>query len=567
MVPVAARTNFSEAAVSSGERSRVIFASTLGTVFEWYDFYLYVVLAPVFAKLFFPPANDNAALLAAFATYGAGYVIRPLAAVIFGRIGDSAGRKYTFLMTIVLMGFATFCVGLLPTFKEIGWLAPVLLVVLRLVQGLAMGGEYGGAAVYVAEYSEPGRRGFSTSWIQSTYVIGLILGLTVLLLCRSGLGAEEFGRWGWRIPFLASFILLIISVYMRLTLRETPVFQRLKAEGKDTKSPVAESFLQPTNSLYMILAFFGAAAGAAVVAITANFYTLFFLSTTMQVDLDTTYSILIPVLALSLPAYLFFGWLSDRIGRLKVMLTGCVLAALTFFPLFHVLAGAVNPDLVRFHQETPVTVAADESTCGLHVFIGPWTKYSTCDQVGDILTRSGVNFTKVNSPGAENVLVSVGGQTASISGTDKPAITKTLQRALFAAGYPGLRLKTLNGEPQADPDGLAFEANPADTTKINYILAGITIFVLLTYAAMIHGPVGAFLVELFPARIRYVSMSFPYQVSHGWVGGNVPLVATAIVVTTGNIYAGLWYPVAVTAITVLIGGLFLKDRSKLSLYR
>src|SRR5215469_15193442 len=276
MVAAAAKADFGEYAVSSGERSRVIFASTLGTVFEWYDFYLYVVLAPAFAKLFFPPANDNAALLAAFATYGAGYVIRPLGAIFFGRIGDSTGRKYTFLMTIVFMGFSTFCVGLLPTFKEVGWLAPALLVFLRLVQGLAMGGEYGGAAIYVAEYSEPGRRGVSTSWIQATYVIGLILALGLLLLCRSALGPEDFARWGWRIPFIASFILLVISVYIRVRLRETPVFQRLKAEGRETQSPVAESFLQPRNGLFMILAVFGAVGGAGVVTITANFYTLFF---------------------------------------------------------------------------------------------------------------------------------------------------------------------------------------------------------------------------------------------------------------------------------------------------
>jgi MFS family permease len=561
----AAEADLGEVAVSSRERARVIFASTLGTVFEWYDFYLYVVLAPAFAKLFFPPANDNAALLAAFATYGAGYVIRPLGAVFFGRMGDSTGRKYTFLRTIVLMGLATFCVGLLPTYADIGWLAPVLLVILRLVQGLAMGGEYGGAAVYVAEYSAPGRRGLSTSWIQATYVIGLILALVLLLVCRSTLGADEFARWGWRIPFLASFILLVISVYVRMRLRETPVFQRLKAEGKQTKSPVAESFL-PANTLAMILAVFGAVGGSAVAAITANFYTLFFLSTTMQVDLDTTYAILIPVLCVSILAYLFFGWLSDRIGRLKIILTGSLLASLTFMPLFHVLAAAVNPDLVRFQQETPVTVTVDESTCGLHVFIGPWTKYSTCDHVGDILTKSGVSFAKVNAPGAENVLVSVGGQTVAVSGTDKPAITRTLQRALFAAGYPGLGLKA-NAEPQAGADGPALVPKPADPARMNYLLASAAIFILLCYGAMMHSPLGPFLVEMFPARIRYVSMSIPYQIGNGWVGGNVPLVATAIVVMTGDIYAGLWYPVAVTAICFVIGALFLRDRSKLPLYR
>jgi hypothetical protein len=269
----------------------------------------------------------------------------------------------------------------------------------------------------------------------------------------------------------------------------------------------------------MVLAIFGAVGGAAVVTVTGNFYTLFFLSTTMQVDLDTTYSIMIPILGASILTYLFFGWLSDKIGRLKVMLTGSLLAALTFIPLFHVLATAVNPDLVRFQQESPVTVTVDESTCGLHVFIGPWTKYSTCDHVGDILTKSGVNFTKINAPGAENVLVTAGGETANVSGTNKPALTKTLQRTLFAAGYPGLRLRMVNGEPRAGSDGLAFEPNPADTAKINYILTGAVIFILFAYGAMTHSPLAVFLVELFPAKIRYVSMSFPYQIGYGWVGG------------------------------------------------
>lgn len=540
--------------VSSGEQARVIFASTLGTVFEWYDFYLYVVLAPAFAKLFFPPANENAALLAAFATYGAGYVVRPLGAIVFGRMGDSTGRKYTFLTTIFLMGLSTFCVGLLPTFDTAGWLAPGLLVFLRLVQGLAMGGEYGGAAVYVAEYAAPHRRGFATSFIQATYVMGLIIALIVLLSCRSALGADEFGRWGWRIPFLASFILLVISIYVRARLNETPVFSRLKAEGKAAKAPVAESF-RPMNGLSMIVATLGAAGGTAVVAITVNFYTLFFLSTTMQVDLDTTYAILIPVLTVSLLGYLLFGWLSDKVGRLTVILTGALLAGLTFFPLFHLLGAAVNPDLVRFQQETPVSVTVDENTCGLHVFIGPWTRYSTCDHVGDILTKQGVNFTKVNNPGADSVGVSIGGNSVTVSGTDRGAITRTLQQALAGSGFPGLRAKAGGG----------FEIVAADRSKINYLLAAAVLSVLLAYGAMMHGAIGAFLVERFPARIRYVSMSIPYQIANGWFGGNVPLVATAIVVLTGNVYAGLWYPVSAMAVTVVIGVLFLRDRTKVPL--
>jgi MFS family permease len=470
-------------------------------------------------------------------------------------------------MTIVFMGFSTFCVGLLPTFKEIGWFAPALLVALRLLQGLAIGGEYGGAAVYVAEYTGPGRRGYTTSFIQVTVSIGLIMALGITMLCRSALSAEDFASWGWRIPFLVSFILLVISAYVRLRLRETPIFQRLKAEGKDSRSPVAESFLQPANSLYMFLAIFGAVGGAAVVTVTAYFYTLFFMQTTMQVDSVTTSEILIAAVALNAPVVIFCGWLSDKIGRLTVMLTGSLLAALTFIPLFHVLGSAVNPELVKFQQAAPITVTVDESTCGLHVFIGPWTSFSTCDHAGDILARSGLNFTKVDAPGAENVLVSIGGATANISGTDRPTITKTLQRLLFSAGYPGLRLKTVNGEPRADAAGNVFEPNPADKANINYIVAAFVIFLMLVYGAMTHAPLGAFLVELFPTKIRYLSMSFPYQIGFGWVGGNVPLVATAIVVMTGNIYAGLWYPVAVSALTALIGFFFLKDNRKQPIYR
>jgi len=554
-------------AVSDSERTRVIFASTLGTAFEWYDFYLYIVLAPIFAKQFFPPANETAALLAAFATYGAGYVIRPLGAVFFGRIGDMSGRKYTFLLTIVFMGFSTFCVGLLPGFQEIGWLATVLLIVLRLLQGLALGGEYGGAATYVAEYSEPGRRGFATSWIQATATFGLILALGIILICRTEMSSDDFSHWGWRIPFLVSFILLVLSVYIRIKLRETPIFQRLKAEGRDTKNPVSESFLKFSNNRYMALAIFGAVGGVAAVWITGNFYTLFFLTVTMQVDYTTTYLIMMAALLASSPAFLFFGWLSDKIGRLKVLLSACLLAALTFFPLFHLLAFAVNPELVTFQRETPITVSVDTSTCRLHVLVGPWTRYTTCDQVADVLTRSGLIFTKVDSPGAESALVSIGSQTVDVSGSSKSTITRTLNKALYAAGYPGLRPKLVDGEPQADAAGLILESNPANPAKINYILAGAIILILLVYAAMAHAPLGVFLVELFPTRIRYVSMSFPYQIGYGWVGGNVPLVATAIVATTGDIYAGLWYPIIVSVITLVIGLLFLRDNRKQSLYR
>ena len=544
---------------AAGEKTRVIVASTLGTAFEWYDFYLYIVLAPIFAKLFFPAENDTAALLAAFATYGAGYVIRPLGGVVFGRIGDVEGRKITFLLTIIFMGFATFCVGLLPTFQEIGWLAPVLLIILRLLQGLALGGEYGGAATYIAEYTEPGKRGFATSWIQATATFELIMALGIILVCRTEMSSDEFSRWGWRIPFLLSSGLLLLSVYIRLKLHETPIFQRMKAEGRGTKSPISESFLQLANNRYMLFALLGAVGGVSAVWITGNFYTLFFLTVTLQADYTTAYAIMMLALLANCPVFLFFGWLSDRIGRLKVMLTGCLLAALTFIPLFHGLASAINPALVQFQRETPITVRVDTTTCGVHILIGPWTRFTACDHVADVLTKSGLEFSKIDAPGAEGIVVSIGKQTVDVSGTDKKAITKVLQNELFIAGYPGLRLKAAAAGAQASAGGSIYEPNPANRSDMDLLLAGAILFVLLVYVAMAHAPLGVFLAELFPTRIRYVSMSFPYQIGYGWIGGNVPLVATAIVATTGNIYAGLWYPAIVAIITVFVGIFFLRD--------
>ncbi len=547
--------------VSRAERRKVIIASSAGTVFEWYDFYLYAVLAPFFAKLFFPPDNETAALLAAFATYAAGFIVRPFGAVFFGRLGDLTGRKYTFLISIIFMGFSTFTVGLLPTFQQLGWIAPALLVTLRLLQGLALGGEYGGAATYVAEYTDAGKRGYATSWIQTTATSGLLLALIVIGICRWQLPSAEFERWGWRIPFLVSIILLILSVYIRVTLRETPVFLRMKAEGRSSKIPVWESFFKSPNNKYVLLALLGATAGQGVVWYTGQFYTLFFLTITLRLDYLTAYLLVGAALVAGSPFFIFFGWLSDRVGRLKIILAGCFIAACTYFPLFHVLSNAINPALVEFQASNPITLRVDARTCNFHMFIGPWSNFTACDQVTDYLTKSGLSFTKVNAPGFEPVVMSIGEQTVEVSGGGKGSINATLERALFAAGYPGLNWKYSNGEPQIDARGNpVFEQKPADLGRIDYAAALLTLFVLMIYATMVYGPMAAFLVELFPPKVRYTSLSFPYHIGNGVFGGMLPLLATAIVASTGNVYAGLWYPVSVAAVTCIIGGIFLRDR-------
>ncbi len=547
--------------VSRAERRRVIAASSIGTVFEWYDFYLYAVLAPFFAKLFFPPGNETAALLAAFATYAAGFLVRPFGAVFFGQLGDLTGRKYTFLISIIFMGFSTFTVGLLPTFEHLGWLAPVLLVTLRLLQGLALGGEYGGAATYVAEYNPARRRGYATSWIQTTATSGLLLALIVIGVCRWQLPSADFERWGWRIPFLFSILLLALSVYIRIRLRETPVFLRMKAEGRASKIPVWESFFKWPNNKFILLSLLGATAGQGVVWYTGQFYTLFFLTMTLHLDYLTTYLLMGAALALGTPFFVVFGWLSDKIGRLKIILAGCLIAAATYFPLFHVLSNAINPALVEFQAANRITLRLDQTTCDFHIFVGPWSQFSACDQVTDFLTNSGLSFTKVNMPGSQSVFISIGGQTVEVSNKDKSNVSAILERALFAAGYPGLTWKYANGEPQTDARGdPIFETKTADPSRINHPVALATLFALMLYATMVYGPIAAFLVELFPPKVRYTSLSFPYHIGNGVFGGMLPLLATAIVAATGNVYAGLWYPVSVAGVTCIIGALFLRNR-------
>jgi hypothetical protein len=517
------------------EEKRVIFASSLGTVFEWYDFYLYAVLAPFFAALFFPPGNQTAALLSAFAAYAAGFLVRPFGALLFGRIGDLVGRKYTFLITIVVMGASTFAVGLLPTYASVGWAAPILMVSLRLLQGLALGGEYGGAATYVAEHAPNNRRGYDTSWIQTTATLGLFLALLVIWLCRSNMDPKAFAEWGWRLPFWVSIILLAFSVYIRLKLEESPVFNKMKSEGKGSKSPLTDSFLKYPNNKYVLLALLGATAGQGVVWYTGQFYALFFLTITLKLDYVSAYTLIGVSLLLGTPFFIVFGWLSDRIGRLKIILAGCAIAAITYFPLFAGLTHYINPGLEEFQAKTPITVSADPATCKFHIFVGPWSTFSDCDRTKDFLTKQGLSFKSANgAPGSPVVTeIGSGAEAAKIQGPDQ----KVLMAALQKAGY-----------------------SPApDKSRINWVMAEVILFIMVIYVTMVYGPIAAFLVELFPVRIRYTSMSLPYHIGNGWFGGMLPLTATAMVAASGDIYYGLWYPIVVAVMTLIIGTLFLKE--------
>ena len=529
------------------EVRKVIFAFSFGTVFEWYDFYLYATLAPFFAELFFPQGNDTAALLSAFATYAAGFLVRPFGALLFGRMGDLVGRKYTFLVTILVMGFATFAVGLLPTYATIGWVAPVLLVLLRLLQGLALGGEYGGAATYVAEHAPDGKRGYVTSWIQTAATLGFFLSLAVIGLARTGMDAATFADWGWRLPFLVSLILLIFSVYIRLHLNESPVFQRMKAAGKGSKAPLTDSFLRYPNNKYVLLALLGATAGQGVVWYTGQFYALFFLTITLKVDFKTAYTVIAISLLLGTPFFIFFGWLSDKIGRLKIILGGCLIAALTYFPLFAALTHYVNPSLETFARNNPVVVTAKD--CNFHIFAGPWSTFSDCDKAKDYLTVAGLSFKSVAAPASadDNVVVRIGDR--EIKGWSEAEFAA----ALVDGGFPGLTRKT------DDKGAVTYETRFADTNALNWGMTLLILFIMLIYVTMVYGPIAAFLVELFPTRIRYTSMSLPYHIGNGWLGGMLPLLATAMVAATGDIYYGLWYPIVVALITVVVGTLFLRE--------
>ena len=521
--------------VTPKEERKVIFASSLGTVFEWYDFYLYATLAPFFAALFFPPGNETAALLSAFATYAAGFIVRPFGALVFGRLGDMLGRKYTFLVTILVMGVSTAAVGFLPTYATIGWWAPVILVVLRLLQGLALGGEYGGAATYVAEHAPDGKRGYATSWIQTTATAGFFLSLLVIGLCRVYMPEAEFKDWGWRLPFLVSIVLLLFSLYIRLKLNESPVFQRIKSEGKASKSPLRDSFLRYPNNKYVLLALLGVTAGQGVIWYTGQFYALFFLTITLKVDFLTAYTLVGIALLLATPFFIIFGSLSDKVGRLKIILLGCLLGAFTYFPLFEALTHTVNPALEKYQQEVKISVAAND--CNFHIFVLPTTKFTKCDKVKDFLTKSGLNFETLPAVEGKTVVTTIGDTVLDETDNDGKIDEAKYKDALAATNYP----------------------TKADKEQISWVPTIAILFVMVLYVTMVYGPIAAFLVEMFPTNIRYTSMSLPYHIGNGWYGGMLPLIATAMVAASGNIYHGLWYPIIVALMTVVIGSLFLKD--------
>ncbi|HWZ86207.1 MAG TPA: MFS transporter [Thermoanaerobaculia bacterium] len=508
---------------------RVIFASSLGTVFEWYDFYLYATLAPFFAALFFPPGNATAALLSSFVAYAAGFLVRPFGALIFGRIGDLVGRKYTFLVTIVVMGASTAAVGLLPTYAKIGFLAPILLVLLRLLQGLALGGEYGGAATYVAEHAPQNKRGYDTSWIQTTATLGLLLALVVIGVCRVKMTPEVFKDWGWRLPFLVSIVLLAFSVYIRLKLQESPIFQAMKAQGKGSKAPLTDSFANWSNAKVVLLALFGATAGQGVVWYAGQFYALFFLTLYLKVDYLTAYMLIGISLIIGTPFFIVFGSLSDRIGRKWIIMVGCLIAALTYFPLFKALTHNVNPALEQYAQATPISVAATD--CRMHIFPTPKTVYSDCDKAKDFLTKAGLSFAELPASGSETVVTKIG--SVELKGWNEDAYKAALKTTNYPATF--------------------------DKTAMNWPMTILILVILVIYVTMVYGPIAAFLVELFPTRIRYTSMSLPYHIGNGWFGGMLPLLATALVASHGNIYAGLWYPVIVALMSFVIGSLFLRE--------
>ncbi len=519
------------------ETVRVILASSVGTVFEWYDFYLYATLAPFFAVLFFPKGNYTAALLASFATYAAGFLVRPFGALVFGSLGDLIGRKYTFLMTIFFMGLSTTAVGLLPTYEAIGMGAPIILVTLRLIQGLALGGEYGGAATYVAEHAPIGKRGLHTSWIQTTASAGFIMSMLVILLCRTQMEAKDFAEWGWRIPFLLSIILFAFSLYIRLRLQESPLFLKIKEAGTTSKNPIAEAFGRWSNLRVVLLALFGATAGQGVVWYTGQFYVLFFLTITLKMDYQIAYYFLIASVGLGSFLFLFFGWLSDKIGRKPIIMTGFLLAALTYMPLFGALTHYVNPKLEAFVQNNPVTLEANY--CGFHAFPTPGTVLSDCDKTKDFLTKQGIsfNFNPIVNTDKEFVKLSVGD--AHLEGWNEDS----LKQILKDKGYPE-------------------KADPKDT---NVLMTFLILFVLMSYVTMVYGPIAAYLVEIFPTRIRYTAMSLPYHIGNGWFGGLLPLLATGIAAYTGNIYYGLFYPITVAIVGFIIGMVFLKESRHRSL--
>ncbi|MFY9344056.1 MAG: MFS transporter [Planctomycetota bacterium] len=541
-----------------GSIRTVVTASSLGTVFEWYDFYIYGILAASFGKLFFPPGDDTLAFLQSLGLFGVGFSVRPFGALVFGRLGDLVGRKHTFLITIVVMGLSTALVGVLPTYASIGAWAPALLVLLRLLQGLALGGEYGGAATYVAEHAPPGKRGLYTSWIQTTATIGLLLALVVIGTIRFAMPEAEFAAWGWRLPFLLSIGLLVVSVWIRLKLHESPAFAAMKAEGKGSRTPLRDSFLVWTNARIVLRALLGATAGQGVVWYAGQFYALYFLTSTLKVHWTDAYWLIGGALLLGTPFFVLCGWLSDRIGRRTLILAGFVLAAFTYFPIFRALTAAANPALARTMQEAPVVLHSGEkrndvelalaavADAACKIVLPPAAAASEHDRARKHLNDRGVPFTLAPGRPAAPLVLDVAGQ-AAVTGYDGAAF----DRALDAAGYGTTTVLLADGKTRA--------ADPAAIDRLSVLAL---LFVLVLYVTMVYGPIAAYLVELFPTRIRYTSMSLPYHIGNGWFGGFLPLIAASIVAFTGDVYAGLWYPIVVALLSFVIGLLFLRERHR-----
>ncbi|WP_140635533.1 MFS transporter [Methylibium rhizosphaerae] len=537
------------------EERTVIFASSLGTIFEWYDFYLFGVMAAIIAANFFTaldPATRDIFTLLAFA---AGFAVRPFGALVFGRLGDLVGRKYTFLVTILIMGLSTFAVAFLPNYASWGLAAPCILIGLRLLQGLALGGEYGGAATYVAEHAPHGKRGAYTSWIQTTATVGLMLALMVILGTRLYLGEKEFTEWGWRIPYGASGVLLVISVWIRLKLNESPAFRKMKSEGKTSKAPLTESFGQWRNLKIVILALIGLTAGQAVVWYTGQFYALFFLQSFLKVDGPTANILVALSLIIGTPFFLLFGSLSDRIGRKPIIMTGCLLAALTYFPLFNALTTYANPKLQAAIQKAPVTVVSDPKDCNLILNLTGTAKFTTaCDLSRTFLANAGVNYDKMDGPSGTVATVKVGDKAvagydgkAANAKDEKVRFEKEVRDALNAAGYPA-------------------KADPIPTGSGNWWMIVGILTIMVIYVTMVYGPIAAMLVELFPTRIRYTSMSLPYHIGNGWFGGFLPAISFSIVAAQGNIYSGLWYPIVIAVMTFVVGALFVRETKDIDIY-
>ncbi len=519
----------------TGEQRLVIFASSLGTVFEWYDFYIYGTLAAILAGKFFSGVAPTAAFIFTLLAFAAGFAVRPFGALFFGRLGDLIGRKYTFLVTMTLMGFGTFLIGLLPTYATWGIAAPIMLIVLRLFQGLALGGEYGGAATYVAEHAPPGKRGFYTSWIQTTATLGLFMALLLILGIRSAMGETDFLEWGWRIPFLLSAILLGVSVWIRLKLAESPLFAKMKAEGTQSKAPLTEAFGTWANAKVAILALLGATSGEAVVWYGGQFYALFFLTQTIKVPAVPAQIMIAVALLLATPGFVLFGWWSDKIGRKPIMMAGFLLAVVTYFPLFQGLTHFANPALEKALSASPVTVVADPASCAFQLKLTGTESYTgPCDVAKSALVARSVNYANEAAAPGSPVTVKVGAQTLT-AGT--PTFVKDLNEAITKHGYPA-------------------SANPAE---INYVMTTLLLFILVVYVTMVYGPIAAWLVELFPTRIRYTGMSLPYHIGNGWFGGFLPATVFAIVAATGNIYSGLWYPIVVAAMSFIVALIFLPE--------